>query len=69
MYTDETNDLVVGAWRNGLEASVREYVQEAESRASKGFRQLYMEYAVIKLCQLLDGYDSVASELLNESSK
>jgi hypothetical protein len=64
MYGDPSNDLIVGAWRNGLEGSTAEFVAEVEDRRGKGFRQLYMESAVANLCDLLDSYDSVAQELL-----
>lgn len=64
MYTDETNDLCVGEWRNGLSKPIADFVAEAEKREKQGFRQLYMEATVVALAHLLDGYDELVADLL-----
>lgn len=58
------NDLIVGAWRNGLDETTGGYVTDVEARKSKGFRQLPYESTVQELTELLDSYDELVSELL-----
>jgi len=60
MFSDETNVLMVGAWRNGLGEATATYVQEVEKRRAQGHRQLPYESTVAELVDLLDSYDQFA---------
>lgn len=64
-----SNDLVVGAWRNGLGDHAAEHVGEVDKRRTQGFRQLAYESTVAQLSDLLDSYDTLAAELLSEQCK
>jgi hypothetical protein len=66
----DSNDLVVGAWRNGLNATTAGFVEAAEKQRAQGFRLLPLASTVVELCDLLDSYDNVGEELLlNERTK
>lgn len=60
------SDLIVGAWRNGLSESTQQFVEEVEERQGKGFRQLPHEKSMLELVGLLEGYDAVTGEILDE---
>lgn len=59
------NDLVVGAWRNGLDPHVTGHlVKEAEKQRAAGFRLLPYISTVMELADLLDMYDEWAGDTL-----
>jgi hypothetical protein len=60
------NDLIVGAWRNGLDANTQGAVEGIEKRRAAGFRLLPNDSVVADLADMLDSYDSVAEELLDD---
>lgn len=62
------NDLVVGAWRNGLKDTTRKSVEEVMKRYNGGMRQLPYESTVAELAILLDGLDAFAADLLMSES-
>jgi hypothetical protein len=65
----EANDLIVGAWRNGLSPTTAGFVEAAEKQRSQGFRLLPLASTVVELADLLDSYDSVGEELLTADVK
>ena len=58
------NDVVAGAWRNGLDVKLRSEVEQVEARRDKGFLLLPYESTVARLAELLDAYDVLVEELL-----
>ncbi len=62
------NDLIVGAWRNGVGSDVTDIVDEAYAKQKSGFRQFPNESTVRELAELLDSYDEVANELLTATT-
>ncbi len=60
------NDLVIGAWRNGITRQLAGDVATVEERLRQGFRLLPYESTVSDLTHLLDGYDAFAHALLYE---
>lgn len=61
-------DLVVGAWRNGIDEGVEQFVNEVTEREGKHFRTLPHEQTIATMRDLLDAYDELATELLNEET-
>ena len=60
------NDLIAGAWRNGLDDVTAGVVAEVEKRRAAGFRQLAYEKTCVDLIDLLDSQDNLAETLLME---
>ncbi len=63
------NDVVIGAWRNGLTPTLASDVKVIEERREKGFRLLPYESTVSDLTLVLDGYDAFANETLTEDCR
>lgn len=59
-------DLIVGAWREGLSDTAREFVKLMEGREDTRFRETAYDGPIGQLISLLDGYDAIAEELLTE---
>lgn len=60
------NDVVIGAWRNGLTLAQAGDLQAIEKRLEQGFRLLPNENTVVELSQMLDRYDEFAEEILTD---
>lgn len=59
------NDLVVGAWRNGLDQSrTGSVVKDMLQKEAAGFSMYPPESTVVELTKLLDAYDEFSEEML-----
>ena len=58
------NDVVIGAWRHGLDKIMLGQVEHVEQRRNTGFRLLPYESTVSELALILDAYDEIFEELL-----
>jgi len=58
------NDLIAGAWRNGVDQTTLAFVNEEMERRRSGFRLLPLSSTVVELADLLDSYDDLAEYLL-----
>jgi len=61
------NDLIVGAWRNGLTTPTSDLVNDAAERVRLGFRPLPYQETVLALSDLLDSYDEIVADFLEET--
>jgi hypothetical protein len=57
-------DVVIGAWRNGLSPKMTADIAHIEDRYNKGFRQLPWESTVMELVLILDAQDLMFDDLL-----
>ncbi len=60
--------LIVGEWRNSLDAGELQLIEEVEEMRDKGYRLLPYRSTVARLMDLLDGYDHITSSFLHEES-
>lgn len=60
------NDVIIGAWRNGLDKQMAADLEITEKRHAQGFRLLGFESTVLQLAQLLDAHDELFAELLTK---
>jgi hypothetical protein len=58
------NDVVIGAWREGLSKTMTLDIAAIEKRYNQGFRQLPFESTVMELVLILDAQDLMFSDLL-----
>ena len=61
-----SNDLIAGAWRNGVDQTTLVFVNEEMERRCAGFRLLPLSSTVVDLADLLDGYDDLVADLLTK---
>ena len=60
------NDLIAGAWRNGVDQTTLAFVNEEMERRRAGFRLLPLSSTVVELTDLLDCYDDLVEDLLTK---
>jgi hypothetical protein len=58
------NDVVIGAWREGLTKQNKEDIATIEKRYNQGFRLLPFESTVLDLVLTFDAYEEIANDLL-----
>ena len=58
------NDVVIGAWREGLDKTLTADIATIEKRYHQGFRQLPFESTVMELVLILDAQDLMFADLL-----
>jgi len=63
------NDLIAGAWRNGVDQTTLEFVNDEMQRRRAGFRLLPLSSTVVDLADLLDSYDDLVEHLLLSQDK
>lgn len=59
------NDVVVGAWRNGLDERTALDIAEIEKRYAQGFRQLPYESTVMEMVLILDACDDAIADMMD----
>ena len=59
-------DLVVGNWRGGVDAKEVALIETTLQRDEQGFRLLPPESTVRNLARMLDAYDALMPEFLNQ---
>lgn len=64
-----SNDLIAGAWRNGVDQTTLVFVNEEMERRRAGFRLLPLSSTVVDLADLLDGYDDLVEDLLLDKAR
>jgi hypothetical protein len=62
------NDVVIGAWREGLSKTIAADIAAIEKRYHQGFRQLPFESTVMELVHILDAQDLMFADLLVDMS-
>jgi hypothetical protein len=62
------NDVVIGAWREGLSKTIAADIAAIEKRYHQGFRQLPFESTVMDLVLILDAQDLMFADLLVDMS-
>ena len=63
------NDLIAGAWRNGVDQTTLAFVNEEMERRRAGFRLLPLSSTVVDLADLLDSYDDLVEDLLLDKAR
>lgn len=62
------NTLIVGEWRNSLDAGELQLIEEIDVMRDSGYRLLPYRSTVARLMDLLDGYDAITSSFLHEEA-
>jgi hypothetical protein len=62
------NTLIVGEWRNSLDAGELQLIEEIDVMRDSGYRLLPYRSTVARLMDLLDGYDAITSSFLHEEN-
>lgn len=60
------SDLIVGAWRNGVDETTISAVEQAEAKEKSGFRLFPYELTAVTTARLLDAYDDFVCEILGD---